>query len=75
VFHKDANGDIFHTYSTYGRGLESLIGAYSYLDIAPLGRNEHGPRGNLTDWVRHHDRYGDAPADKACACAAEPALT
>ena len=58
VFARDASGDIFHTYSTYGRGDEQLIGAYNYLDLTPKGRNENGPAGDLTDWVRHHDRYG-----------------
>jgi len=56
VFSRDAEGSIFHTYSTYGRGDELLVGAYMYLDLTPKGRNETG-RGNLTDWVRHHDRY------------------
>jgi predicted dithiol-disulfide oxidoreductase (DUF899 family) len=58
VFYKDANGDIFHTYSSYGRGNEEVLGAYIYLDLTPKGRNETGPNHNLTDWVRHHDRYG-----------------
>jgi len=57
VFCKDENRNLFHTYSTYGRGDELLIGAYMYLDLTPKGRNERA-RGNLTDWVRHHDRYG-----------------
>jgi predicted dithiol-disulfide oxidoreductase (DUF899 family) len=57
VFHKDDKGDIFHTYSTYARGCETLIGAYHYLDLTPKGRNETGPNHNLTDWVRHHDLY------------------
>jgi predicted dithiol-disulfide oxidoreductase (DUF899 family) len=34
-----------------------LIGTYNVLDMTPKGRNENGPRHNLTDWVRHHDRY------------------
>ena len=57
VFYKDANGDIFHTYSTHGRGDEQFVSTYMYLDITPKGRNENGPRHNLTDWVRHHDKY------------------
>jgi predicted dithiol-disulfide oxidoreductase (DUF899 family) len=57
VFYKDESGDIFHTYSTYGRGDEMLVTTYMYLDLTPKGRNESGPRYNLTDWVRHHDRY------------------
>ena len=58
VFYKDSDGNVFHTYSTYARGDELLVGAYMYLDLTPKGRNETGPRHNLTDWVRHHDRYG-----------------
>ena len=57
VFYKDENGDIFHTYSAYARGGESFLGTYAFLDITPKGRNETGPGHNLTDWVRHHDRY------------------
>ena len=57
VFFKDAAGAIFHTYSHYARGGELQLGAYAYLDLVPKGRNEHG-RGNLGDWVRHHDHYG-----------------
>ena len=58
VFFRDADGNIFHTYSAYARGTESLINTYNFLDLTPKGRNETG-RGNLTDWVRHHDRYED----------------
>jgi predicted dithiol-disulfide oxidoreductase (DUF899 family) len=56
VFYKDGSGRVFHTYSTFGRGDESLIGAYAVLDLVPKGRDEN-VRGNLTDWVKHHDRY------------------
>ncbi len=59
VFCRDADGAIFHTYSTYGRGGEIFLGTYNVLDITPKGRDETGPGHNLTDWVRHHDRYGD----------------
>ncbi len=59
VFYKDAIGDIFHTYSSYGRGGDLLIGAYNYLDLTPKGRNETGPNYALADWVRLHDSYGD----------------
>jgi predicted dithiol-disulfide oxidoreductase (DUF899 family) len=56
VFYKNENGELFHTYSTYARGLEVGMGAYSYLDIVPKGRDEEGlPR--KTAWLRHHDRY------------------
>jgi predicted dithiol-disulfide oxidoreductase (DUF899 family) len=60
VFYKDDAGDVFHTYSTYGRGDEMVDTTYMYLDLTPKGRNETGPRNNLTDWVRHHDRYDAA---------------
>ncbi len=59
VFAKDETGQVFHTYSSYARGGDLLIGAYNYLDLTPKGRNETGPAFNLTDWVRHHDRYDD----------------
>jgi predicted dithiol-disulfide oxidoreductase (DUF899 family) len=57
VFYKDDAGDLFHTYSTYGRGDELVDTTYMYLDLTPKGRNETGPQFNLMDWVRHHDRY------------------
>ena len=55
AFYKDESGEIFHTYSSYGRGGDLLIGTYNYLDLAPLGRHE--AKGHGMDWVRHHDRY------------------
>jgi predicted dithiol-disulfide oxidoreductase (DUF899 family) len=58
VFAKDANGEIFHTYSTYARGLDILVGAYNFLDLVPKGRDEAGLRHTMA-WVRHHDKYGD----------------
>jgi predicted dithiol-disulfide oxidoreductase (DUF899 family) len=57
VFYKDEQGQVFHTYSTYARGTDLLLGTYNLLDLTPKGRDETGPRHNLTDWVRHHDRY------------------
>jgi predicted dithiol-disulfide oxidoreductase (DUF899 family) len=58
VFFKDGNGKIFHTYSTYGRGLDILVGAYNFLDLAPKGRDEDGLAFTMA-WVRHHDKYGE----------------
>lgn len=55
VFYKDENGDIYHTYSSYARGNEEVIGAFIYFDLTPKGRNEH----EIMDWVRRHDEYGD----------------
>jgi predicted dithiol-disulfide oxidoreductase (DUF899 family) len=57
VFYQDPGGSVFHTYSSYARGGDLLLGAYNYLDLTPKGRDETGPRHDLTDWVRHHDRY------------------
>ena len=57
IFYKNDDGEIFHTYSTFGRGAEEVLGSYMLLDLTPKGRNENGPNFNLTDWVRHHDRY------------------
>jgi len=67
VFYKDAAGNIFHTYSSYSRGLDILIGAYNWLDITPKGRDEEGLKHGMA-WVRHHDKYDagykvDATAD------------
>ena len=55
AFVKDDKGDIFHTYSTYARGLDSLVGTYNLLDLAPKGRDEN-PESTM-DWVRRHDEY------------------
>lgn len=59
VFYKDESGNIFHTYSCFARGDEKIVSAYMLLDLTPKGRNET-INGNLTDWVRHHDKYGAA---------------
>ncbi|MBT9331039.1 DUF899 domain-containing protein [Paracidobacterium acidisoli] len=67
VFYKDETGGLFHTYSTYARGGEELIGTLMILDRAPKGRNEK----TTMDFVRRHDEYEDMP--KAYACCAEKA--
>jgi predicted dithiol-disulfide oxidoreductase (DUF899 family) len=74
VFYKDESGDIFHTYSSFARGGELNLTSYAVLDVTPKGRNET-INGNLTDWVRHHDRYDAGRGiDAAChATAAEEA--
>ena len=56
VFFKDDAGEVFHTYSTFGRGVEVLMGAYRLMDLTPLGRNERDVFYKM-EWVRHHDRY------------------
>jgi predicted dithiol-disulfide oxidoreductase (DUF899 family) len=70
VFYRDANGEVFHTYSTYARGYEMVDSAYMLLDMTPLGRNETGPGHNLTDWVRRHDEY-EKVADIHSCCTSE----
>ncbi len=68
VFAKDEAGDVFHTYSTYGRGVEVMMGTYPMLDLAPKGRDEaEGPY--KMDWVRHHDRYEPQRPAKAVQAA------
>ena len=58
IFYKNKAGEIFHTYSTYARGLDMLLTAYNYLDLTPKGRDEDGLKHSMA-WVRHHDRYDD----------------
>src|SRR6202140_5232724 len=60
VFYKNEAGELFHTYSSYARGLDILLGAYNFLDLTPKGRDEDGLTSSMA-WVRHHDRYGDGP--------------
>ena len=56
VFCKNGNGEVFHAYSSYGRGLEDFMGVYRFLDVVPKGRNEEDLKHSMA-WVRHHDRY------------------
>jgi predicted dithiol-disulfide oxidoreductase (DUF899 family) len=62
VFIKNDAGEVFHTYSTYGRGLDILLGTYNMLDLAPKGRDEDGLAFSMA-WVRHHDKYEGAAVD------------
>jgi len=62
AFYRDEAGNVFHTYSTYARGGEELIGTFMILDCAPLGRNET----TTMNWVRRHDEYENAPQQHAC---------
>ena len=61
-FKNDAN-EVFHTYSTYGRGVEVMMGAYNMLDLTPKGRDERDVEHKM-EWVRHHDRYEFGPVAK-----------
>jgi predicted dithiol-disulfide oxidoreductase (DUF899 family) len=56
VFYKDADGNVYHTYSAYGRGLDILIGTYNWIDLTPKGRDESGLNFPMA-WIRHHDKY------------------
>lgn len=58
AFYKGDDGQVLHTYSSFARGLDMLIGAYNLLDIAPKGRDEDNLAYTM-EWIRHHDRYGD----------------
>ena len=85
VFYRDAAGVVYHTYSSFGRGVESVVSTYMLLDMVPKGRDEDSLSFPMA-WVRYHDRYGTdrfADADKpywpdtekekpaGCGCGAE----
>eukprot|EP01037_Dinobryon_pediforme_P000157 gene157-158_t len=55
VFVRSDAGEVFHAYSTFGRGVEAMMGTYQLLDLTPQGRHETNPAYPM-DWVRHHDR-------------------
>jgi len=65
VFYRDETGAVFHTYSTFARGLDMMNAAYHYLDLTPLGRHEEGLPYPM-DWVRLRDQY--QPDAKAGCC-------
>src|SRR5271163_1020821 len=71
AFYKDEDGNIFHTYSTFGRGLDIFLGAYNWLDIAPKGRDEDGLAYSMA-WVKHHDKYVDGQAADPLKTYAQP---
>ena len=58
VFARNAQGELFHTYSSYARGLDMLVGTYNLLDLVPKGRGEDGSIRPMS-WVRHHDSYAE----------------
>ncbi len=60
VFFKDDNGEIFHTYSCYARGVDMLNTAYHYLDLTPKGRDEADLPHKMS-WVRLRDEYANRP--------------
>lgn len=58
VFYKDADGTVYHTYSTYSRGLDMMNGAYHYMDLLPKGRDEANLPWSMA-WLNYHDLYED----------------
>jgi predicted dithiol-disulfide oxidoreductase (DUF899 family) len=62
VFYKNEAGEVFHTYSTYARGLDALLGIHHYLDLTPEGRD----KARHPNWPRRHDEY-----DRAATSATE----
>ena len=56
VFAKNESGEVFHSYSCYGRGIDMVNGAYHFLDLVPKGRDEDGFKFTM-EWVRRHDQY------------------
>ena len=56
IFYKDEDDTIYHTYSTYSRGLDMMNGAYHYMDLLPKGRDEAGLPWSMA-WLKHHDLY------------------
>ncbi len=65
VFARNDRGEVFHTYSAYARGAESLFSAFNFLDLVPKGRNEDG----TMSWVRLHDEYDNASTPGCCSAA------
>lgn len=70
VFNKDEAGEVYHSYSAYARGGEPLVGAFSWLDMAPKGRNEGT---GVMSWVRLHDEYDNQPTAHECCGGREAA--
>ena len=65
---------MFHTYSTYARGLDILMNAHHFLDLTPFGRGEGWDgmanlEGKGLNWVRLHDQYDGAKPTKHDCCA------
>jgi predicted dithiol-disulfide oxidoreductase (DUF899 family) len=79
VFVRDDKDRVFHTYSTYGRGLDLLDGAYNWLDLTPFGRQEDWedspsgwPQTPTHSWLRHHDKYDKPDDDSDSCCSSRP---
>ena len=62
AFYKNEKGEVFHTYSSYARGAEEILGTLMILDHAPKGRNED----STMDFVKRHDEYEESPQASSC---------
>jgi predicted dithiol-disulfide oxidoreductase (DUF899 family) len=76
IFYKDEHGNIFHTYSTFGRGGEQFLGIYNFFDLLPKGREENGPTHSLPDWasfktqdIHNMDSSGKSKVSASDCCA------
>jgi predicted dithiol-disulfide oxidoreductase (DUF899 family) len=77
IFYRDDKGQVFHTYSTVGRGGEQFLGIYGFFDLLPKGREEYGPTHSLPDWASFktrdiHNMQGRSNGGKEipeCGCA------
>ena len=58
AFVKDEDDIVYHSYSTYSRGVDMLNGAYNYIDLTAFGRDETGPAADM-GWLKRHDEYED----------------
>jgi len=69
IFYKDKRGQVFHTYSTFGRGGEQFLGIYGFFDLLPRGREENGPTHALPDWAsfktKHIHNYPKLPLSES----------
>jgi len=63
AFYKDATGQVYHTYSSYARGIDLLNTTYNFLDLTAKGRDEHPEQ--TQDWVRYHDKYEQRPSRRS----------
>lgn len=65
AFYRDRNGGLYHTYSSYARGIDLMNTTYNFLDMTAKGRDENPDA--TQDWVRYHDKYQGASKDCCCA--------
>ncbi len=72
VFYKNEAGEVFHTYSTFARGLDPMLMTYQWLDLTPKGRDEDGLAFTMA-WVRHHDKYAEGQMVDIMAQYVQPA--